>query len=133
MCAKTHSSANSCEPQFGPIVAIPGLGTASAALAALAAYRNLSRDWTGRTGRRSSEMTAPLPRRASFSTAYDPRGDGCASVVALADALPDKQDAALGGFADVLPKLRVGLTIATTDEPTGDVWAVGGVVWFMTR
>ena len=42
------------------------------------------------------------------STSYDPRGDGFATVTALADALPDKQDAVLGGFFDVLAKLRVG-------------------------
>lgn len=42
------------------------------------------------------------------STSYDPRGDGFAIVTALADALPDKNDAVLGGFVDVLAKLRVG-------------------------
>ncbi|GIF76857.1 insulinase family protein [Asanoa siamensis] len=42
------------------------------------------------------------------STSYDPRGDGFATVTALADALPDKQDAVLGGFVDLLAKLRVG-------------------------
>lgn len=39
---------------------------------------------------------------------YDPRGDGYASLRALADALPEKQDAVLGGFIDTLAKLRVG-------------------------
>src|SRR5262249_16636547 len=42
------------------------------------------------------------------SAAYEPRGDEYAIVSALADALPDKQDAVLGGFIDVLAKLRVG-------------------------
>jgi len=42
------------------------------------------------------------------STGYDPRGDGYASLRAVADALPEKQDAVLGGFVDVLAKLRVG-------------------------
>ncbi|GAA1844285.1 hypothetical protein GCM10009687_07320 [Asanoa iriomotensis] len=42
------------------------------------------------------------------STSYDPRGDAFATVTAFADALPDKQDAVLGGFLDVLAKLRVG-------------------------
>ncbi|GID96338.1 M16 family metallopeptidase [Amorphoplanes digitatis] len=41
-------------------------------------------------------------------TDYSPRGDGYAVVTALADALPEKQDAVLGGFVDILAKLRVG-------------------------
>lgn len=44
----------------------------------------------------------------AITTAYEPRGDGYASLRALADALPEKQDAVLGGFIDVLAKLRVG-------------------------
>ena len=40
--------------------------------------------------------------------AYDWRGDEYAHIRALADALPEKQDAVLGGFLDVLAKLRVG-------------------------
>lgn len=39
---------------------------------------------------------------------YEPRGDAYATIMALADALPSKQDAVLGGFVDVLAKLRVG-------------------------
>ncbi|HEX5541323.1 MAG TPA: insulinase family protein [Micromonospora sp.] len=39
---------------------------------------------------------------------YEPRGDGMAVVMAVADALPEKQDAVLGGFVDVLAKLRIG-------------------------
>jgi predicted Zn-dependent peptidase len=39
---------------------------------------------------------------------YEPRGDGYASVTALADSLPEKRDAVVGGFIDVLAKLRVG-------------------------
>ncbi|SCL17054.1 Predicted Zn-dependent peptidase [Micromonospora nigra] len=42
------------------------------------------------------------------TTGYDPRGDGYATLRALADALAEKQDAVLGGFVDVLAKLRVG-------------------------
>ncbi|MEV4823111.1 insulinase family protein [Micromonospora sp. NPDC049274] len=42
------------------------------------------------------------------TTAYEPRGDGYATLRALADALAEKQDAVLGGFVDVLAKLRVG-------------------------
>ena len=43
------------------------------------------------------------------TTDYSPRGDAYAIVTALADALSDKQDAVLGGFVDVLAKLRYGL------------------------
>ncbi|MGC4874790.1 insulinase family protein [Micromonospora sp. DT43] len=42
------------------------------------------------------------------TTGYEPRGDGYATLRALADALAEKQDAVLGGFVDVLAKLRVG-------------------------
>lgn len=42
------------------------------------------------------------------TTGYEPRGDGYAMLRALADALPEKQDAVLGGFVDVLAKMRVG-------------------------
>lgn len=44
----------------------------------------------------------------SASAAYEPRGDGFATIAALADALPEKQGAVLGGFVDVLAGLRVG-------------------------
>ncbi|GAA1372698.1 M16 family metallopeptidase [Catellatospora chokoriensis] len=39
---------------------------------------------------------------------YEPRGDGFATVTAYADALPEKQGAALGGMVDVLARLRHG-------------------------
>ena len=39
---------------------------------------------------------------------YEPRRDGFATVTALADALPEKQDAVLGGFVDVLAALQAG-------------------------
>jgi zinc protease len=42
------------------------------------------------------------------SASYDPRGDGYAVVTAFADAAPDKQSAVLGGFLDVLAKVKVG-------------------------
>nr|WP_230416056.1 insulinase family protein [Micromonospora tarapacensis] len=42
------------------------------------------------------------------TTGYEPRGDGQAHLRALVDALAEKQDAVLGGFIDVLAKLRVG-------------------------
>ncbi|MGC5052812.1 M16 family metallopeptidase [Micromonospora sp. DT48] len=44
----------------------------------------------------------------TISSGYEPRGDGQAHLRALADALAEKQDAVLGGFIDVLAKLRVG-------------------------
>ncbi|WP_433055315.1 M16 family metallopeptidase [Dactylosporangium sp. CS-033363] len=42
------------------------------------------------------------------ATNYDPRGDGYTVVTAIADSVPDKQDAVLGGFVDVLARLRAG-------------------------
>ena len=58
------------------------------------------------------EMYRSLRQEGGYSytanTSYDPRGDDYATITALADALPDKQDAVLGGFVDVLAKLRVG-------------------------
>lgn len=39
---------------------------------------------------------------------YEPRADGTAVITAVADALPDKQDAVLGGFIDVLAAMRIG-------------------------
>ncbi|MGQ5262440.1 M16 family metallopeptidase [Micromonospora sp. ZYX-F-536] len=42
------------------------------------------------------------------TTGYEPRGDGYATLRALADSLSEKQDAVLGGFIDVLAKMRVG-------------------------
>ncbi|WP_436523878.1 M16 family metallopeptidase [Actinoplanes sp. HUAS TT8] len=44
----------------------------------------------------------------TVQTDYDPRGDGTAVLTALADALPEKQDAVLGGFVDVLAEARAG-------------------------
>lgn len=42
------------------------------------------------------------------ATDYSPRGDGYAVVTALADALPEKHEAVLGGFIEVLAALRAG-------------------------
>jgi zinc protease len=42
------------------------------------------------------------------ATDYSPRGDGYAVVTALADALPEKHEAVLGGFVEVLAALRAG-------------------------
>ncbi|MGW4523635.1 M16 family metallopeptidase [Amycolatopsis sp. NPDC004378] len=42
------------------------------------------------------------------STAYQVRGDGFAEIYGLADALPDKQAAVLGGVVDVLARFKVG-------------------------
>ncbi|MCZ7418397.1 MULTISPECIES: insulinase family protein [unclassified Micromonospora] len=44
----------------------------------------------------------------TINTGYEPRGDGHAHLRALADALAEKQDAVVGGFIDVLAKLRIG-------------------------
>ncbi|MBO0871655.1 MAG: insulinase family protein, partial [Micromonosporaceae bacterium] len=58
------------------------------------------------------EMYRSLRQEGGYSyvasTSYEPRGDDFATITALADALPDEQDAVLGGFLDVLAKLRVG-------------------------
>ncbi|RKN51071.1 M16 family metallopeptidase [Micromonospora endolithica] len=58
------------------------------------------------------ELFRSLRQEAGLSyqttAGYDPRGDGYATLRALADALPQKQDAVLGGFVDTLAKLRVG-------------------------
>jgi hypothetical protein len=58
------------------------------------------------------ELFRNLRQEGGFSytttTDYSPRGDAYAVVTALADALADKQDAVLGGFVDVLAKLRYG-------------------------
>lgn len=44
------------------------------------------------------------------------RGDGALTVTALADALPEQQDAVLGGFVDVLARLaEAGVTDGTLD------------------
>lgn len=42
------------------------------------------------------------------TAAYESLGDGLATITALADALPDKQDAALGAFIDALARLSAG-------------------------
>ncbi|UWZ40159.1 insulinase family protein [Dactylosporangium roseum] len=42
------------------------------------------------------------------SAFYDSRGDGFATVTAFADVAPGKPDAVLGGFIDVLARLKVG-------------------------
>ncbi|MFI1993333.1 M16 family metallopeptidase [Actinoplanes sp. NPDC020271] len=44
----------------------------------------------------------------TVQTDYDPRGDGTAVLTALADALPERQEAVLGGFLDVLAAVRAG-------------------------
>jgi predicted Zn-dependent peptidase len=58
------------------------------------------------------ELFRSLRQEGGYSytatTSYDTRSDGFAIVTALADALPEKRAAALGGFIDVLAKLRVG-------------------------
>ncbi|WP_127355394.1 peptidase M16 family protein [Actinacidiphila soli] len=58
------------------------------------------------------ELFRSLRQESGFSytaaTDCEARGDGFAVITAFADALPDKQDAVLGGFVDVLAKLQVG-------------------------
>ncbi|MEU6817254.1 insulinase family protein [Streptomyces sp. NPDC046860] len=58
------------------------------------------------------ELSRSLRQEGGWSytagTDYTPRRDGMALVTAFADSLPDKQDAVLGGFVDVLAALRAG-------------------------
>jgi Predicted Zn-dependent peptidases len=58
------------------------------------------------------ELFRDLRQQGGYSytatAVYESRGDGSATITALADALPDKQDAVLGGFVDVLAKLSAG-------------------------
>ena len=64
------------------------------------------------TGVLERELFRALRQEAGLSyttsTNYEARGDGSALLVAVADATPDKADAVLGGFVDVLAKLKVG-------------------------
>ncbi|GGN27139.1 zinc protease [Actinoplanes campanulatus] len=57
-------------------------------------------------------MMNDLRRRDGISyqphTEYVPRADGTARIIAVADALPEKQEAALGGLIDVLAAMRAG-------------------------
>ncbi|MEU6773352.1 insulinase family protein [Streptomyces sp. NPDC046759] len=58
------------------------------------------------------ELSRALRQEGGYSytaaTDYSARRDGFATVTAFADALPDRQDAVLGGFVDVLAGLQVG-------------------------
>ncbi|MQY16326.1 hypothetical protein SRB5_65240 [Streptomyces sp. RB5] len=64
------------------------------------------------------ELFRDLRKKGGYSyTAaadYSPRDAEFATVTALADALPDRADAVLGGFVDVLARMRVG-TLAQDD------------------
>ncbi|MET8134006.1 insulinase family protein [Streptomyces sp. NPDC006290] len=70
------------------------------------------------------ELSRSLRQEGGYSytaaTDYTSRRDGFATVTAFADALPAKQDAALGGFVDVLAGLQVGrITQADLDAVRG--------------
>lgn len=58
------------------------------------------------------ELFRELRQKGGYSytaaAEYCPRDTGSATVVAYADALPQKQDALVGAFVDVLAKLRAG-------------------------
>lgn len=58
------------------------------------------------------ELFRDLRQEGGYSytatSTYEPRGDGFATVTAYADALPEKQGAVLGGFVDVLARMRYG-------------------------
>jgi zinc protease len=67
--------------------------------------------------RRMTREMGDITRRAH--TEYVIRSDGTARIVAVADALPEKADAALGGLVDVLATLRAGQVVP--DEVTAVV------------
>jgi zinc protease len=58
------------------------------------------------------EMMRSLRQESGISytatTDYEPREDDTAVITALADSLPDKSDAVLGGMVDVLARVRLG-------------------------
>ncbi|MCR6489187.1 hypothetical protein M8542_40825 [Amycolatopsis sp. OK19-0408] len=58
------------------------------------------------------ELFRALRQEGGYSyevtTSYRDRGDGLAEIVGLADALPDKDAAVLGGVVDVLAQFKVG-------------------------
>ena len=57
-------------------------------------------------------LYADLRQKGGYSytadTDYNPRDNDFATITAFADALPQKQDAVVGGFVDVLARLRAG-------------------------
>ncbi|MGW7439071.1 M16 family metallopeptidase [Streptomyces sp. NPDC054849] len=58
------------------------------------------------------ELFRALRQKGGYSytaaAEYSPRDTGSATVIAYADALPEKQDAMVGAFVDVLAKVRAG-------------------------
>ncbi|MGW3655495.1 hypothetical protein ACWD6R_07155 [Streptomyces sp. NPDC005151] len=62
----------------------------------------------------SSRRSRPsdLRRNGGYSyiadSSHHPRDNDFATITAFADALPKKQDAVVGGFVDVLARLRAG-------------------------
>ncbi|WP_326551645.1 M16 family metallopeptidase [Micromonospora sp. NBC_01813] len=98
---------------------------ASSALPSTPAYfhgpgRATATDMVVPAGAAASVLTGVLERELfralrqrdglSYTTAahYEPRGDGNAVITAVADAPTGKETAVLGGFIDVLAKIRVG-------------------------
>src|SRR5690349_12432377 len=85
-------------------------------------------DTVVRRGARAALFTKILERRMfrelrqeaglsyTVSADYEPRDGGTAVITAVADALPEKQGAVLGGLVDLLAALRVGRI--DTDEVT---------------
>ncbi|MEV6597116.1 insulinase family protein [Actinoplanes sp. NPDC051346] len=55
-----------------------------------------------------SELRQQAGLSYSTHTDYDVRGGDTAVITAIADALPEKQGAVLGGFVDLLAALRIG-------------------------
>jgi hypothetical protein len=103
MSAPVPSSALPTTPAFYPE------GSKRVVVDAVVRHRSAAGLYAGVLER---ELFRSLRQEGGFSyaatSAYERRGDGYATITALADALPDKQDAVLGGFIDVLAKLRLG-------------------------
>ncbi|MER5931680.1 insulinase family protein [Streptomyces sp. NPDC002054] len=94
------------------------------------------------TGVLGKELFRELRQKGGYSYAaaadYSPRDADWAVVTAYADALPQKQDAAVGAFIDVLAKLRAGRiepadlesvrasALAGFDRPDRDACALPG-------
>jgi zinc protease len=94
---------------LGPTPAFYAHGSGHIAFDAVVRRSSAAAVFAGVLGR---EMTRRLRHEDGLSytvsSGYEPRDRETAMVTAFADALPDKQDALVGGFVDVLATMRVG-------------------------
>lgn len=103
------------QPVPAPSSALPAMPAYFSGSARVVGFEGIMRRSTAGSifaGVLERELFRALRQEGGWSytatASYDPRGDEYASIVALADSLPEKHDAVLGGFVDVLAKLRVG-------------------------